>query len=657
MTNKYKKYHLLHHLPLIGVLLAVALLQLFYLLENTPPMHWDPSGHITNSMRVARDIAASPMQGIFHAAVRDYVYYPPGYFITTAPAFWIFGYRLGAGISWQILYLLLTLFFISRLVTRHSSPSFGALTAFSYASFPVVLGLDRMCYIENLLTLQLVLFVYILLGDSELRNMKSALLLGLIAGWGQLTKWQFSSLIAPLALYLFFSKVHTLYTQKANKPQWLQLFKWVTLAGGTFSLIALPWYLAHFSQITRDVHYNAYISVMGNAPSYKLSSIFYYLQSLPWQLIGLPLSLIIYSAFIAIIARPKKYRTLFPVVISIVASIILMSFARHKQGRFIMPLLPLCITVTCIWISRQQQIIKRILVVLLLGFSLINAIAQTFDLSPYLPEKSLPIGFGRHGYLIRYGTPEWKLPPLSKQNWGLDDMFLQIRKISRQENIKPTVAWCLPNNSHPYYNAYTVYSYVYAYAKKVRHHKWANFWICHLPKEKCYPDGHIEALRKIHCIGKWNLPDGTQAQLYRCYRVEPMLKIPFTLQHTACDFYFLGFYDAETDFRWSCGKHSDMELPISEIDSNAEQFTVNIVLSGLGRQRVSIALNGKSKWSGMIDEHLTTISFNIQRSEIQTNATNSVQFDLPDARQPNKTDSRTLAIALKEFSIRPSEHP
>jgi hypothetical protein len=417
--------------------------------------------------------------------------------------------------------------------------------------------------------------------------------------------------------------------------------------------VALPWYLLHFGQIMHDVRYNAYVAVMGNAPASAWESIFYYIQSLPWQLIGLPLSLIVYASFISIIVHPGRYDNAWHIATGVVLSLVLMSIATHKQGRFIMPLLPLIAVVSAVWITRLRRPVFLVVMSIVLIFSVINITAQTFDLSRILPPKSLPIGFGRRGYIVRYGTPEWKLPPVSSENWGLDDIFSQIRKVAESEKIEPGVAWCLEGNGHPYYNVYTLYSYVNAYAKKVRHHKWANFWVCHVSSGEAYADGAVEAQRRVRKIGEWNLPDGTKAQLYRCYPVFERLSLPLHIKHDDSDFYFPGFYDAESEFRWSCGKQARIELPLSGKLPSASAFRIKLRVAGLGRQHVGISVNSKQCIETEIGNIPEVISFEIESELLKPDASNIIIFDLPDARQPDKADSRILALALYSVDVVP----
>ena len=63
----------------------------------------------------------------------------------------LFGYNLPVGIAWQVLYFLVTMALINSIAGGLVSRRAGKIAAFLFMSFPVVLGLGRMCYIENLL--------------------------------------------------------------------------------------------------------------------------------------------------------------------------------------------------------------------------------------------------------------------------------------------------------------------------------------------------------------------------------------------------------------------------------------------------------------------------------------------------------------------------
>jgi len=501
--------------PLLAVLVLAVFLQLLYLLENTAPMHWDPSTHVGNSMMVARELAAAPVEGFYRAAVEDYRYYPPGFYLTTAPAFLLFGFRIQVGIAWQVLYLLATLLLIGKLTARYSSERWGALAALTYLCFPIVLGLGRMVWIENLLALQVVLVAWLLLENRTLDRLKGAALVGLVAGWGQLTKWQFAGCVAPMAAFLFLGRVEQLYCSRAGRRDWLRLAAWVGIAVSVFALVCVPWYAGHLQQVREDVRFNAYVNVMGNRPSHELSSMVYYLQSLPGQLIGLPLSALVLVGLVLTLVRPR-HRDLLLLALSVVATVALMSIAPHKQGRFIMPLLPLLTVVAVAALPAWRRWARVATVAGLVGFGTVNAITQTFDLEEVVPRLSVPIGFDRSGFVVRYGSPEWILLPVQRESWRLDELFERISEDARRRGVEPTVTWIL-DRDHRYYNPATLQTYAEQYSVTITSVANADFRVFHGgPQSEFYRDGQRQAGRTLRELDRWALPDGSETRLYRC---------------------------------------------------------------------------------------------------------------------------------------------
>jgi 4-amino-4-deoxy-L-arabinose transferase-like glycosyltransferase len=510
---------------LLIVITAAIVLQGLYLLVNLTPMHWDPAYHMNQSVRVAQELSAAPWQGLWNAWVRDYLYYPSGYYLSTAPAVLLFGQSPEVAIAWQLLYLVLTLLVIARLVGRYAPPPWGACAAFVYLCSPYVLGLGRMVYIENLISLQLALFALVLLGDIELRRWRTAILLGLIAGWGQLTKWQFFLYVLPLAAPVLLWRLWQL--RQGGEPEpWRALGRWLLVALGLCALVALPWYLVHLPRILHDLHQNAYVNTFHSPPFYAPSSLVYYWQALPWQLLGLPLSVLCFAALLNVLLRPKPFGPLLFAALGLVLVTALLTLVEHKQPRFIQPLLVLYVVLLGVWLARLPRGPRRGLVAVALAASLVNATAQTCDLSRWIPPLSVPIGFDRQGFFIHYGTHTWMLLPASRDHWGFEPIMERVAAEAAREGIEPTLSWCLMDD-HPYYNGQTLASYAFVndlipigfypfiLRGRVGAPETAQFLLCRLP-EQDFPHtaGDETPLTEL---ARWSLPDGSEARLYRSH--------------------------------------------------------------------------------------------------------------------------------------------
>ncbi|MGF6261519.1 glycosyltransferase involved in cell wall biosynthesis [Paraburkholderia youngii] len=107
---------------------------------------------------------------------------------------------------------------------------------------------------------------------------------------------------------------------------------------------------------------------------------------------------------------------------------------------------------------------------------------------------------------------------------------------------------------------------------------------------------------------------------------------------------WIGFSDAETDFRWS----STSSPRIRFLWGGDSEATLNLQCTPLGRQWVTLYLNEVKVWSGLISDSKSEIFCSMKGL---TPGANEIRFELPDARMPSDADKRLLAIAVHRFEI------
>lgn len=114
---------------------------------------------------------------------------------------------------------------------------------------------------------------------------------------------------------------------------------------------------------------------------------------------------------------------------------------------------------------------------------------------------------------------------------------------------------------------------------------------------------------------------------------------------------FDGWSFAERDHRWSLGNSARLVFLLDDVESAAEAQHLVLRFTTLGEQTVQISLNDEPllerRFDGAEDVELR---IEVPHSLLQEGE-NIVQFDLPDARQPDNGDARILAVALKSFSL------
>lgn len=104
----------------------------------------------------------------------------------------------------------------------------------------------------------------------------------------------------------------------------------------------------------------------------------------------------------------------------------------------------------------------------------------------------------------------------------------------------------------------------------------------------------------------------------------------------------------EKDFRWSDGDDAIIEFCVSAQDV-IRCRGIRLKFDTLGRQRISIGINGRKMFDGVMDGLNQELLF---QSVDFHEGVNRLAFSLPDARQPGNGDGRKLALAIKEFEIR-----
>ncbi len=71
----------------------------------------------------------------------------------------------------------------------------------------------------------------------------------------------------------------------------------------------------------------------------------------------------------------------------------------------------------------------------------------------------------------------------------------------------------------------------------------------------------------------------------------------------------------------------------------------------LGEQKITMSINGTGIYSGALEAWDKVLDIPFDKILLK-DGTNTLAFELPDARQPGNGDQRILALALRSFQIR-----
>ena len=171
----------------VVVLLAVGG-SAYWVYHNVVLVGRDAAGHLEQSILVAKTLASSSWQGLFEATVLD-EYRPPGLYLLTQPAYWLFGRNQQTALIPNIAMLgaVVTLTFVlARKVLNDWLALFAALLV---SLLPMAAAMARLYYMETLLTTALLLALLALLRSDGFASRRWALALGAGLGVMLLVKW------------------------------------------------------------------------------------------------------------------------------------------------------------------------------------------------------------------------------------------------------------------------------------------------------------------------------------------------------------------------------------------------------------------------------------------------------------------------------------
>ena len=113
---------------------------------------------------------------------------------------------------------------------------------------------------------------------------------------------------------------------------------------------------------------------------------------------------------------------------------------------------------------------------------------------------------------------------------------------------------------------------------------------------------------------------------------------------------FDGFSYKENGFRWSDKKKSQIAFNIKSYIKNKDIYLL-IRLGTLGKQDISIYLNGHKIFDKILCTNDTTLRLSIKKGWLDLKNTNKLKFILPNAHLPGNGDKRVLALKFKSLKF------
>ena len=221
------------------ILMAVAG-SLYWVNQNVVLVGRDSTGHLEQSILVARALETLSLQALFKAVTLD-DYRPPALYLATQPFYWLFGRAMDVAQLPNILLLAAILVLTFVLARRVMGDGLALFAVLLLSLLPMMAAMSRFYYMENLLTTALLVALWALLKSQGFARRGWALAWGGALGVALLVKWTSPIyLLAPVLVVLWRTRFWR--TQQAALRTMRIDWRRAVIATVAGAALALLWY-------------------------------------------------------------------------------------------------------------------------------------------------------------------------------------------------------------------------------------------------------------------------------------------------------------------------------------------------------------------------------------------------------------------------------
>ncbi len=408
----------IHIFVLSGILIVNAIFLAYWLSVDTRPLSWDPAAHMTSTIIYYYLLKSG--QATFSNLVNVDTYYPPFYHLSAVP-FFALGKTPDHATFVNFIYFAILVISVYCIAKELYNKEIAIYSSLFISVFAPVLTMELSFLIELALISLVTLSICFLVKSKGFTDLKYSVLFGISLGIAELTKWTAAIFIIPPAIWIIYQKLRETNTQINDLKLSLKLLtsnvclncgkkvertskhknfcssecfkKWKKSGNNTpliiksmiiglvistvlCIIVAAPWYMPHFSEVYQRVFVTQQQigKLEGDPEIFSLESIIYYLNSLLRSLtifIILPVVLLVYARIRKII-RLKQLALL--IVWLVVPYMILTFLMRNKDGRYILPTIPVfaIILAFLIYYAIKNTNLRKAVVGIILVLGIIN---------------------------------------------------------------------------------------------------------------------------------------------------------------------------------------------------------------------------------------------------------------------------------------------
>lgn len=454
--NKLLKWE--DYFLLLIVWIFHSVLNIWYILKDTRPPGWDQSVHSLLSLAYFRGYDIQTTSN----------YYPPGFHLSIAPFYTLFGESYDVGCFVNIVFLGILLFSIYGIGRTLFNREVGLISAIIISFIPVFISLQRDFLLDFALVSIISLTIYLLLKTDNFNNIKYSVLFGICFGFAFLIKWTaIFFIIAPLCwmiwqaakekkkcaycnkiiiksknivkgFYHFCSERHKKKFEEEKKFTLLKEHNFI-VTFLVFVIVSAYWYFPNFLIFSRLMSGSKYWGSIENDPV-GLMGFWFYIKAVDTQCIQF-FSLLILIGLIVFMFQAERSKKLF-IGLSILLPFIIFSLTTNKDARYTLPILIFLILAVGFMISNINN--KKLKSTIILGI-IIFGVIQTSTITFGYPEFNVP------NYIYSHSNSP------KQEDWKANEVLDIIQANSKTNNPNILIVY-----NHGYMNWRTLqyYSFV-----------------------------------------------------------------------------------------------------------------------------------------------------------------------------------------------------
>lgn len=461
-------------LILLGVLIACWLINnLIWLRIDTRPPRWDEAYYLTMSLKYHEALLSEGLRGFVGSLLTVDPMRPPLGPALAALAYLMLGRSSDAALAVNLLAFIVLILAVYGLGARLASPWSGLLAALFVSTYPGILGLSRVFYLDFLNTALVAGSLYLLVRTAASSRKLASAGFGALMGLGLLCRAFFPVfIIGPLTVSAY--AVRREYRLGISAPEIQRSRLWV--CGGIALLVcaavALPWYAINLAPVMRRSLSAAYgAEAVGYGPSNPLTlrAVMSYLSNMVRTT---PFGAVIFLLATGILwlrwsrLRPKPVLGDFNPVdglsilfSSILIPVVFFSILRSQDLKNLLPVLPATAVVSAWGLSVLRPLaLKRAVI----GFGIAGSLFQlwigTYGLQSFAGGVGFHAGPGQPAFFlfpVASASPVAFLNLPRRENWKIAEILSRISEVvggpdGTRTSARPAVIAVVPD--HPLSN-------------------------------------------------------------------------------------------------------------------------------------------------------------------------------------------------------------